>query len=55
MIGFFFLGAISTGIRNNISDKGLFNNKSFSFGIDKKKNKEDSQVSGETEEKISKN
>ena len=44
MIGFFFLGALSTGIKRGMKDEGWFGNKSFLLRIDKKeaKNKENS-------------
>ncbi len=33
MIGAFFLGALSTGIRNGMKEQGWFGNKSFLIGI----------------------
>ena len=45
MIGAFFLGAISTGIRNGMRDQGWFGNKSFLMGFDTNKRKENSENS----------
>tara|TARA_Y100001970_G_C13901906_1_gene684063 strand:+ start:243 stop:509 length:267 start_codon:yes stop_codon:yes gene_type:complete len=55
MIGAFFLGAISTGIRNGMKDQGWFGNKSFLIGINTKKNKEDNENSNKIEDKNLKN
>ncbi len=39
MIGAFFLGAFSTGIRNGMRDNGWFGNKSFLLGLNNKEKK----------------
>ena len=36
LIGAFFLGAMSTGLRNGMKDQGWFGNKSFLMGINNK-------------------
>ena len=41
MIGFFFLGAISTSIKNGMKNQDWFSNKSFLTGIKNSKNKND--------------
>ncbi len=53
-IGFFFIGAISTSITKSIRDQGLFK-MSFPFGIGKKENKKNVQITQETNENVSKN
>ncbi len=53
MIGAFFLGAMSTGIRNGMKDQGWFGNKSFLMGItNNKKNKDKEQSSDVNDKKI---
>ena len=53
-IGFFFIGAISTSITKAMKVPEFFN-KSFTFGLNKKENKKNDQISQNTNEKISKN
>ena len=53
-IGFFFIGAISTGITKGIRVPDFFN-KSFTFGLNKKENKKNDQITQNANEKISKN
>ena len=53
-IGFFFIGAISTSITKGMKVPNFFN-KSFTFGINKKENKKNDQISQDTKENISKN
>ena len=53
-IGFFFIGAISTSITKAIRVPEFFN-KSFTFGLNKKENKENDQITQNTNKKISKN
>ena len=53
-IGFFFIGAISTSITKSMRVPDFFN-KSFTFGIDKKKNKKNDQITQDTKENISNN
>ena len=53
-IGFFFIGALSTSITKNMRDQGLFK-MSFPFGIGKKGNKKNGQITQETNENVSKN
>lgn len=47
MIGAFFLGALSTGIKNGMKDQGWFGNKSFLIGINKDEKKK-GEISDET-------
>ena len=51
MIGAFFLGAMSTGIRNGMKDQGWFGNKSFLMGINNNKKKESNNNSNNVDEK----
>jgi len=53
-IGFFFIGAISTSITKGMRVPAFFN-KSFTFGLNKKENKKNDQITQNTNEKISKN
>ena len=53
-IGFFFIGAISTSITKGMRVPDFFN-KSFTFGLNKKENKKNDQISQNTNEKINKN
>ena len=53
-IGFFFMGAISTSITKGMKVPDIFN-KSFIFGINKKENKKNDQITQDTKENISKN
>ena len=41
LIGAFFIGAISTGLKNGMKDQDWFSNKSFLMGIKKDKKEED--------------
>ena len=51
MIGAFFLGAMSTAIRNGMKDQGWFGNKSFLMGINSNKEKDDNKNSNNREDK----
>ena len=53
-IGFFFIGAISSGITKGMRVPDFFN-KSFTFGINKKENKKNDQMTRDTKKNISKN
>ena len=53
-IGFFFIGAISTSIKKGMRVPEFFN-KSFTFGLNKKENKKNDQITQNTNERISKN
>ena len=44
LIGAFFLGALSTGIKNGMREEGWFGNKSFLIGITKKKAEKDKSI-----------
>ena len=53
-IGFFFIGAISTSITKSMREQGLFK-LSFPFGIGRKENKKNNQITQDTNENVSKN
>ena len=53
-IGFFFVGAISSSVTKRMRVPEFFN-KSFSFGLNKKENKKNNQITQDNTEKISKN
>ena len=55
MIGFFFIGSMTTGLRNGQKGSRLFNNKTSILDIDKKSDKKNSAVPKDGEENISKN
>ena len=55
MIGAFFLGAMSTGIRNGMKDQGWFGNKSFLMGITNNKKNKDKEQSRDVNDKKIKN
>ena len=42
LIGFFFIGAMTTGLKNAFKEQGLFNNKTSFIGINKKSDKKNS-------------
>ena len=54
MIGIFFVGAMSTGIKNTIREQSLSGNKSSVLGINKKNQKKDNSISNDVDENISK-
>ena len=45
IIGFFFMGAMSTSIQNGMKDQGWFGKKSFMIGTNKKLSKDDKATS----------
>ncbi len=47
-IGFFFIGAMTSGLRNGLKDQGWFNKTSF-IGLDKKTNKKNTSLNEENE------
>ena len=53
-IGFFFIGAISTSLTKGMRVPEFFN-KSFTFGLNRKENKKNDEISQNTNEKINKN
>ncbi len=55
MIGAFFLGAISTAIRNGMKEQGWFGNKSFLMGLTNNKESKDSKTSNDMDDKKVKN
>lgn len=48
LIGFFFMGAISTSMQKGMKDQGWFGNKSFEIGINKKIRKKDKEPDEDT-------
>jgi len=50
MIGAFFLGAMSTSIKNGMKDQGWFGNKSFLMGLNNTKEKESNNNSNNVDE-----
>ncbi len=48
IIGFFFIGAMTTGLKNGMKDQGWFNKTSF-IGINKKSDKKNSPLKKENE------
>ena len=53
-IGFFFVGAILSSVTKGMRVPDFFN-KSFTFGLNKKENKKNNQITQDNKEKISKN
>tara|TARA_B100001029_G_C14819975_1_gene317088 strand:- start:273 stop:527 length:255 start_codon:yes stop_codon:yes gene_type:complete len=54
IIGFFFIGAMSTSIQNGMKDQGWFGNKSFMISFNKKTREDDKKKidkKGNNEEK----
>ena len=50
LIGFFFIGAMTTGLRNNIEDQSGFSNKSFFILFNKKNDKDNGSEVKDNEE-----
>ena len=48
-IGFFFIGAMTTGLKNGMKVQGWFNNKTSFIGINKKSNKKNSSLNKDNE------
>jgi len=48
-IGFFFIGSMTTGLKNGLKDQGWFNNKTTFIGINKKSNKKNTSLNEENE------
>jgi len=49
LIGFFFIGAMTTGLINGLKDQGWFHNKTSFIGINKKSNKKNSSLNKDNE------
>jgi len=49
LIGFFFIGAMTTGLKNGLKVQGWFNNKTSFIGINKKSNKKNSSLNKDNE------
>ena len=48
-IGFFFIGAMTTGFKNGLNIQGWFNNKSSFIGVNKKNEKNNSSLNNDNE------
>ena len=48
-IGFFFIGAMTTGLKNGLKVQGLFNNKTSFIGINKKNDKKNASLEKDNE------
>ena len=48
-IGFFFIGAMTSGLKNGLKDQGLFNNKTSFIGINKKSEKKNTSLNKDNE------
>ena len=51
MIGFFFLGAITTSLKNSLKEQEWFNNKIFFIGL-RKSDKKNTSIANDSEENI---
>ena len=49
IIGFFFIGAMTSGLRNALKDQGRFNNKTSFIGINKKSDKKNAPLNKDNE------
>ena len=49
LIGFFFIGAMTTGLKNGLKVQGWFDNKTSFIGINKKSNKKNSSLNKDNE------
>ena len=48
-IGFFFIGAMTSGVKNGLKDQGWFNNKTSFIGINKRSQKKKTSLSKDNE------
>ena len=48
-IGFFFIGAMTTGIKNGLKVQGWFNNKTSFIGVNKKSDKKTTSLNKDNE------
>ena len=49
LIGFFFIGSMTTGLINGIKEQGWFNNKTSFIGINKKSDKKNTSMTKDNE------
>ena len=49
LIGFFFIGAMTTGLKNSLKVQDIFNNKTTFIGINKKSDKKNSSLNKDNE------
>jgi len=49
IIGFFFIGAMTTGLRNSMKDQSLFNKKTYFIGLNKKNDKKNNSLKKDNE------
>ena len=48
-IGFFFIGAMTNGLRNGLKNQGSFNDKTSFIGVNKKSDKKNSSLNNNNE------
>tara|TARA_Y100001933_G_scaffold162453_1_gene160789 strand:+ start:61 stop:297 length:237 start_codon:yes stop_codon:yes gene_type:complete len=48
-IGFFFIGAMTTGLKNGLKVQGWFNNKTSFIGLNKKNDKKNTSLNKDNE------
>ena len=48
-IGFFFIGALTTGLKNGLNVQGWLNNKTSFIGVNKKSNKKNASLNKDNE------
>ena len=48
-IGFFFIGAMTTGLKNGLKDQGWFNSKTSFIGINKKSKEKNTSLNKDNE------
>ena len=49
IIGFFFIGAMTSGLKNGLKEQGWFNNKTSFIGINKKPDKKNTSLNEDKE------
>ena len=49
IIGFFFIGAMTTGLKNGLRDQGMFNKKTSFISINKKLDKKNTSIDKDNE------
>ena len=49
LIGFFFIGAMTTGLKNGLNAQGWLNNKSSFIGVNKKPDKKNASLNEDNE------
>ncbi len=49
VIGFFFIGAMTTGLRNSMKDQSLLNKKTYFIGLNKKNDEKNNSLKKDNE------